>query len=220
MIRLALFLTFLAVPALAQKGPPVLIGTAYPITGTTMRIVLEKGAVREIRLWGVAVPNTRAEQLAARDKLDSLVGGKRISCDERWTDGLQVDALCTVEETDVGLNLVSAGLAFMERRDLAGKPEWPVYAEAESVARAAKNGVWGANGEAPPSPATPAIVPVTSETEPLPTPQSGPAESESWLYRWQNLIAGTLAFFGGLIAYVAARRYSREQRTAAGRRRR
>ena len=217
MVKLILLLVLLAFPA-AAKQPPSLSseGTAYPITGNTLRLALDKGVMRELRLWGVALSDAAADKIAARDKLDALASGKRAACEERWTDGRQVDALCTVDGQDLGRELIAAGLALVDRRDIAGKPEWQAYDEAENAARTAKLGVW-AEGSDP-------------KAEPVPelTPEQAPAAGDAgwldrfadWLHRWQILFAGILAFMGGAMAYLAARRYIREQRALYGNRRR
>lgn len=219
MLKLIPLLILLTLPA-AAKQPPSLTseGTAYPITGNTLRLLLDKGAMRELRLWGVALSDSAADKIAARDKLDAVASGKRAACEERWTDGRQIDALCTVEGLDIGREVIRAGLALVDRRDVAGKPEWQAYDEAENAARAAGLGVWAAGAE-------PKAEPLTTATQEQPTaPAAGPTgwlESfTGWLQRWQILLAGILAFTGGLMAYLAARKYVREQRALYGGRRR
>jgi endonuclease YncB( thermonuclease family) len=217
MLKLVPLLILLALPA-AAKQPPSLTaeGTAYPITGNTLRLALEKGAMRELRLWGVALPDAPTNKIAARDKLDAMASGKRAACEERWTDGRQTDALCTVDGQDLGRELIAAGLALVDRRDIAGKPEWQAYHEAENAARLAKLGVWAEGSEPKPEPPI-----LTGEVQ---APAAGELDwfdsLAEWLHRWQILLAGFLVFMGGAMAYLAARRYARERRAVYGGRRR
>lgn len=79
----------------------------------------------------------------AKDKLVSMVEGKRIVCVGAGLAGQAVLATCKLGQTDVGRAMVGNGWA------MAPKAVTPVYAADEAQAKADTRGIWSGSAQAP-----------------------------------------------------------------------
>jgi len=137
------FLSLLMAACLCACEPPVEIsGRASVVDGDSLEI----GAT-SIRLFGIDAPEGRQScmrndaswpcGLAARQKLQSLVSDGILECTQKDIDRYgRTVAVCTKDDTDLGAELVLAGLA------LAYRQYSNDYVADEDVARAAGRGVW------------------------------------------------------------------------------
>lgn len=137
-------LGFAAVASCLHVGASaqVIEGTAEVIDGDSLRV-----AGTEIRLFGVDAPElsqncySNGSPIAcgklAKDVLEGLIGGARLTCLGRDVDTYgRTVAVCQTSGTDIGGALVEAGWATAFRR--YGQD----YVHAEARARALRKGVW------------------------------------------------------------------------------
>jgi endonuclease YncB( thermonuclease family) len=136
----------------------VIEGTATVIDGDELRV-----GDRLVRLYGIAAPDISANYGPdARVYMDGLAGGQRVTCAE--TDRPSPDssiAICSIEGTDLGAEMLAQGLAAVYRmgsmptpqeRELAAR-----YDTEESDARTRQIGIWTPRAKAtavvaPPAP--------------------------------------------------------------------
>lgn len=98
----------------------------------------------EIRLWGLSpIEGNGALALRAMDRLDQVIGGQIVSC---RIEGGTIPVLvgrCTAQGgQDLGLALLSEGLAMRNRRQTYNTAFASAYGQAEEFARLNQKGVW------------------------------------------------------------------------------
>jgi endonuclease YncB( thermonuclease family) len=137
-----------ATPLAAAAGL-VIEGTATVIDGDELRV-----GERLVRLYGIAAPDISSNLGPdARVYLDGLAGGQRVVCTEtdRPTPDSSV-AICTIDGTDLGAEMLAQGLAAVYRmgtqpspqeRELAAR-----YDTEEADARTRQIGLWAPRGAA------------------------------------------------------------------------
>lgn len=132
----------------ATQAAPV-AGRANVIDGDSLEI-----GVTQIRLYGIDAfegkQSCRASGAewdcgeAAADKLRALVASQTVTCDARDVDDYgRTVAVCHVGATDLGAELVRAGLALAYRRFSDD------YVDEEGDARSARRGAWAGDFERP-----------------------------------------------------------------------
>jgi len=134
-------------PVTAECRPPALVGTAEAIDGDTLRFTRESGTVAILRLVSIDAPELyqtcRVDGaiwdcgLEARATLAALVEGRTLACLPCTYDhdGAR-EALCRDGDTDIGKELLRAGMA-TSHAYFANNLQ-----SAESQARSAARGVW------------------------------------------------------------------------------
>ncbi len=179
-MRKALFLALLgataATTALCAKQPETVSGIAKVIDGDSLEI----GTAR-IRLFGIDAPEGR--QLcsrasgpwpcgaAAADKLRALIGNDPVECVRRDVDQYdRIVAVCEKGATDVGAEMVKAGLALAYRRYSTD------YVGEEDDAHGAKRGMWA--GEFTPPWDYRRSMPGTPDYTASPSPSQTPSTQE------------------------------------------
>jgi endonuclease YncB( thermonuclease family) len=132
----------------ATQAAPV-AGQAKVIDGDSLEI-----GMTQIRLYGIDAFEGKQScgagggewdcGEAAADKLRSLVGSRPVTCDGRDVDDYgRTVAVCHSGETDLGAELVRAGLALAYRRFSDD------YVDEEDDARFARRGAWAGDFEQP-----------------------------------------------------------------------
>lgn len=134
-------------------------GSATIIDGDELRV-----GERVVRLYGIAAPDISANLGPdARVYLDGLAGGQRVVCTE--TDRTAPDtsiAICSIDGTDLGAELLAQGLAAVYRmgtapsaqeRELAAR-----YDTEESDARTRQIGLWAPRGAVVAAPPPPGLI--------------------------------------------------------------
>lgn len=134
---------FLIVAALCACEPTVrMSGTATVVDGDSLKI----GAT-SIRIFGIDAPEARQScqrqganwpcGAQAQRKLQSLIYDNALDCVQRDIDAYgRTVAVCSVGATDLGAEMVRAGLALAYRQYSSD------YVADEDQARAARRGIW------------------------------------------------------------------------------
>lgn len=149
----ALLLT--GAPVLAQNAPnngQANDGRAFSAPAFALGSVLLGTDNMTISLWGVepAYPGDSADAMRARAHLDDLIGSRPVRClaMRGAPSSGNVQARClNGQDLDLGLMMVTAGHAAVDRRGVAGSDLATAYVAAEQKARVQGAGVWG--GDAP-----------------------------------------------------------------------
>ncbi|MFH1157320.1 MAG: hypothetical protein V1721_00300 [Pseudomonadota bacterium] len=107
-------------------------------------VTLQADGVR-IALWGIKpaqTPETPLE-LKALDLIDGLIGNEAVSCRIVAESAAGVTGRCTgYNDIDLGQELLSRGLAVIDRRQTLDSPFAPAYVQAQEAARLNEKGVW------------------------------------------------------------------------------
>jgi len=104
-----------------------------------------KAGLREVYLWGIKPIRTENSmfQLQAIEKLDSIIKNDKISCKPIAEKFPKVIARCiSVDNTDLGLELISDGLAIIDREQIDSSDIARIYNEAQTIAKKQGKGVW------------------------------------------------------------------------------
>lgn len=156
--RSALFLlAIMAMPAFASGAPSAPETKAFATNALAADAQTLTGNNVTITLWGInpAAEPGSAEGIRARIYLDDLITGRPIRClvmKGQPVAGGTVQARClNADERDLGLLMIGAGLATVDRADVAGTDLATAYLGAERQARIAHAGLWntGAVSAAP-----------------------------------------------------------------------
>ncbi len=144
---LAILIVMIAVmlwPAALMAQSQSFQGKARAIDGTSLQIGAEK-----IFFWGVrGVGGASAQQqINARITLDALTHGQDVRCESKFiSDKGQHHAQCiNVEDKDMGLAMVQAGFATVDRASVFGTVFEQPYITAETQARDTQSGIWADN---------------------------------------------------------------------------
>lgn len=145
---LLIFIGLLAMRgAFAQNALKAFSTNAYAIDAQTLN-----GESVVIALWGLESVYARGtpESMHARAALDDLIGDKSIHCAPMGTvvNGTVKAQCLNVQERDLGLMMIGAGFASVNRRDVADSDLKSAYLGAERQARNAQLGVWAQNNNA------------------------------------------------------------------------
>lgn len=139
---------FLALPAAlhAQQAPKTFSTPAFAVDAQTL-----SGGGMTISLWGIEAVNERGTpgNVRARAFLDDMIGDRPVICAPMGGSAQNgsVRAQClNVQERDLGLALISAGLVATNRRDMQASELATPYLQAERNARAQRLGIWGDSG--------------------------------------------------------------------------
>lgn len=131
--------------------PPAIVGRATVIDGDTLEIHGQR-----IRLWGVDAPESRqtCERAGsayrcgqeASNALSGWIGQRTVTCTPRGRPDRyrRIIAQCRVQGADMAIFLVGRGYALDYRRYSGGH-----YAQAESLARDERRGVWAGEFDRP-----------------------------------------------------------------------
>lgn len=145
MFKAALFALVLILPVtvMAQTAPRGTSITAYAVDAQTLA-----GNGTTVSLWGVeaATPRGTPENLRARAFLDDLIGDRAVRCIAKGgspESGTMRAQCLNIQERDLGLSMISAGLVAVNRRDMADSELSGPYLQAERAARAQRAGIWG-----------------------------------------------------------------------------
>ena len=138
---------FFAVPASAEPFEAKVIGVIDGDTLDVLQIAGERKKPLRVRLVGIDAPEkAQAFGAVAREQLSRLAYGRMgsLSCRseaERYGRSL---CLVRVDGVDVGQRMIELGLAWHFKRYANTQPreEAASYAASESLARAAKLGLW------------------------------------------------------------------------------
>lgn len=145
-------------PLTAASGQQI-EGTATIIDGDELRV-----GDRLVRLFGIAAPDISSNLGPdARVYLDGLAGGQRVVCTE--TDRPAPDssiAICTIDGTDLGAELLVQGLAAVYRVTTAPTPQERElaarYDTEEADARTRQIGIWAPRAAAAAPPPPPSVL--------------------------------------------------------------
>lgn len=134
---------------LAPAAGQIIEGTATIIDGDELRV-----GERLVRLYGIAAPDISSNLGPdARVYLDGLAGGQRVTCTETDRPGPDSSiAICSIDGTDLGAELLAQGLAAVYRMGTAPSPQERElaarYDTEESDARTRQIGLWAPRGAA------------------------------------------------------------------------
>ena len=128
--------------------------------GDTITVITPNQTKLRIRMLGIDAPETpkgtkfpgQPYGTEAEAALRQLVDGKRVRVEIYGTDRYKrLLATIFIEENDINLAMIEAGLAEVYRGPESGDSYRPQYQAAEAAARAARKGMW-AQGDAYESP--------------------------------------------------------------------
>ena len=121
--------------------------------GDTLRVVLDNGDSRTLRLLGVDAPESgQAGGAEAREFVAARVCAARVVWHDHGTDRYgRTVASVEVDGQDLGILLVRHGMAWRIRHYLEGQPAevLAAYESAWREARAARAGIWAGDPEPP-----------------------------------------------------------------------
>lgn len=124
-------------------------GKAFSLTPFARDVATLASNGITVGLWGIDNPGQQgADAMRARVYLDDLIAGQQVRCLTMAGDPAsgQVRARClNAGEKDIGLALISAGLAVVDRKDVSTSELAQTYMGAEHLAQARKLGIWGDN---------------------------------------------------------------------------
>lgn len=207
---LALFMALFSHSASAQTAPatPAAGGQAFTTQAVAVDPATLSGANNTtIILWGItpAVKIDTVEGIRARVYLDDMMGGRAIRCmpmTGTFAAGATLQARCvTSDDRDLGLQMLGAGIATVDRMDITGSDLAQQYLGAERQARIGRRGIWDMKNAASPTPTANAITPAMLGGLPL------------WVLAWGALaipFAGFLAL--ALIMHLGLRKLITLQR--------
>lgn len=149
-----LALCFALADASAETFAGLVIGVADGDTITILQSDGEKRIPRKIRLLGIDAPEAQ-QPFGARAKqtMSALAFGKQGFADCSTVDRYGRDVCkVTVDERDVGLELICKGLAWHFKRYQRSQlvADRASYAQAENDARVEKVGLWSSSDAIPP----------------------------------------------------------------------
>lgn len=101
-----------------------------------------------ISLWGIEPANiSAAVTLKARTYLDNVIGGQPVHCEVKNWQGERPLARClTAQEVDIGLSMVDAGYAVVDRAAVSSTVFSDSYLDAENDAQGKSLGAWADEG--------------------------------------------------------------------------
>jgi micrococcal nuclease len=119
--------------------------------GDTITVITPNQTKLRVRLLGIDAPETpkgtkfpgQPYGTEAEAALRQLVDGKRVRVEIYGSDRYKrLLATIFIEENDINLAMIEAGLAEVYRGPESGHPYTPQYQAAEAAARAARKGMW------------------------------------------------------------------------------
>ena len=138
----------LALAASSAQAEPVTVKIIHVQDGDTVTALMPSTEHLRIRIAGIDAPESRQDfGTRSRQMLSRLVKGKTVQAEALSQDryGRYV-AVLTLNGGDVGLAMISAGLAWAYRDYFKDLPEGyaEAYEQAENEARRSGRGLWGA----------------------------------------------------------------------------
>jgi hypothetical protein len=140
-LMLSVFFSMLIVPAASMSSDAIIKGKARAANAVTLKI-----DDKLINLWGVrsVAEADIKHQISARIMLEDLMGGFEISCQTKGVSAQKryFSQCVNYMDADIGLAMVQAGYAIVERASVFGTVFEEPYISAENVAREGKKGIW------------------------------------------------------------------------------